>query len=486
MRTAWRRSRRRSARRRGTRRGRTGPLIYGRMVGGSNAHFTGNFWRLRPSRFQRSEQARRRAGHRARRLADHLRGARAVLHESRVGAGRVGRAGTLRSAALASVSDAAAAGEVVGRAAGARRAGARPAPAADADGDQLAALQRPARVPALRLLPVLHVRVPGEVDVDGDDAAAGGGHRAAARSVRRATSRGSRSAATAARPASSISTRRSSCSGSAPGRSCSARTAPRRRACCSTRTSSRFPHGLANSSGVVGKHLMFNTYFGVNAQFEHPLNEYKSVQNTRMVIDFYETDPRRGFYGGGGIDARFGKYPILFALGGLPPGCADVGRRLRARARRAVHADDVLRHARHVAAARGEQRHARSVAEGCLGAAVHARHLQGSSRRLEVRASSCPTARWRSRRRPARARRGREPVGPQTQSVHLLGTCRMGNDPRTSVVDRYHRTHDVRNLFICDGSSMVTSSRGQPTATISALAFRAGEHIAGFARRGEI
>jgi choline dehydrogenase-like flavoprotein len=62
----------------------------------------------------------------------------------------------------------------------------------------------------------------------------------------------------------------------------------------------------------------------------------------------------------------------------------------------------------------------------------------------------------------------------------------MGTDPRTSVIDKFHRTHDVRNLFICDGSSMVTSSRGQPTATISALAFRAGEHIAGLARRGEI
>ena len=79
-----------------------------------------------------------------------------------------------------------------------------------------------------------------------------------------------------------------------------------------------------------------------------------------------------------------------------------------------------------------------------------------------------------------------EPIKPQTQSVHLLGTCRMGNDPRASVVDRYHRTHDVRNLFICDGSSMVTSSRGQPTETISALAFRAAEHIAAFAKRGEI
>src|SRR4030095_1012665 len=54
--------------------------------------------------------------------------------------------------------------------------------------------------------------------------------------------------------------------------------------------SARFPKGLANSSGLVGKYLMFNTYFGVNAQFEQPLNEFKSVQNTRLVLDFYETD----------------------------------------------------------------------------------------------------------------------------------------------------------------------------------------------------
>jgi choline dehydrogenase-like flavoprotein len=62
----------------------------------------------------------------------------------------------------------------------------------------------------------------------------------------------------------------------------------------------------------------------------------------------------------------------------------------------------------------------------------------------------------------------------------------MGDDPTESVVDRYHRAHDVRNLFICDGSSFVTSGRGQPTMTIQALAFRAADHIIQFARRGEI
>jgi choline dehydrogenase-like flavoprotein len=78
------------------------------------------------------------------------------------------------------------------------------------------------------------------------------------------------------------------------------------------------------------------------------------------------------------------------------------------------------------------------------------------------------------------------PVQEQQFAVHLLGTCRMGNDPKTSVINRDHRTHDVRNLFLCDGSSLVTSGRGQPTMTIQALAFRAADRITALAKRGEI
>jgi choline dehydrogenase-like flavoprotein len=70
--------------------------------------------------------------------------------------------------------------------------------------------------------------------------------------------------------------------------------------------------------------------------------------------------------------------------------------------------------------------------------------------------------------------------------VHLLGTCRMGNDPKTSVINSDHRAHDVPNLFLCDGSSFVTSGRGQPTMTIQALAFRAADCIVRLAKRGEL
>ena len=65
-----------------------------------------------------------------------------------------------------------------------------------------------------------------------------------------------------------------------------------------------FPQGLANSSGMVGNYLMFNKGGGAQALFEHPLNEYKGVTVTRILHDFYDVDPKRGFYGGGGFDAR--------------------------------------------------------------------------------------------------------------------------------------------------------------------------------------
>src|SRR6185503_1308880 len=76
----------------------------------------------------------------------------------------------------------------------------------------------------------------------------------------------------------------------------------------------RFPQGLGNSSGLVGKYLMFNYTARVSAVFEHELNEYKSVQVTRILHDFYDSDPKRGFYGGGGLDARIGPQPTIWAL----------------------------------------------------------------------------------------------------------------------------------------------------------------------------
>jgi choline dehydrogenase-like flavoprotein len=61
---------------------------------------------------------------------------------------------------------------------------------------------------------------------------------------------------------------------------------------------------------------------------------------------------------------------------------------------------------------------------------------------------------------------------------HLLGTCKMGSDPATSVVDAWGRAHDVPNLFVFDGSIWPTSSGMNPTATIAAMALRCADHLA--------
>jgi choline dehydrogenase-like flavoprotein len=82
--------------------------------------------------------------------------------------------------------------------------------------------------------------------------------------------------------------------------------------------SPQFPDGLANSSGLVGKYLMINGFSTVLATFEHPLNDYKSAAVSRVLQDFYEIDPQLGFYGGGGLDARFGQTPIGYALNSTP------------------------------------------------------------------------------------------------------------------------------------------------------------------------
>ena len=64
-----------------------------------------------------------------------------------------------------------------------------------------------------------------------------------------------------------------------------------------------------------------------------------------------------------------------------------------------------------------------------------------------------------------------------TGGQHQAGTCRMGDDPATSVTDRFGRVHDLDNLYIADGSLMVTNGGFNPVLTILALAYRTGEHI---------
>jgi choline dehydrogenase-like flavoprotein len=71
-------------------------------------------------------------------------------------------------------------------------------------------------------------------------------------------------------------------------------------------------------------------------------------------------------------------------------------------------------------------------------------------------------------------------------SIHELGTARMGTDPRTSVLNQFQQSHDVKNLFVVDGSSHVSASCQNPTWTIMALAWRSCEYLADQFKKGAV
>jgi choline dehydrogenase-like flavoprotein len=75
---------------------------------------------------------------------------------------------------------------------------------------------------------------------------------------------------------------------------------------------------------------------------------------------------------------------------------------------------------------------------------------------------------------------------PPYPSTHNLGTCRMSENPRDGVCNKWGQTHDLKNLFISDGSQFTTSAGENPTLTIVSLAIRQADHIAEESRKKNI
>ena len=249
--------------------------------------------------------------------------------------------------------------------------------------------------------------------------------------------------------------------------------------------STRFPDGLANSSGMVGRYLMLGGIAGASGLFEHRLNDYKGVVTGAGIVDYVPSDPKRGFYGGGRMTARGYDTPINYGLRGLQPGAPRWG---------ALYKKALREEAGHKMAVQcfvtqlpvetnrvdldPEVKDDWGLPAMRITSTSHPDDIKNMEffrqKSVEILEAAGATKVWAP------------PVNDSRGSAHNRGTCRMGNDPKTSVVDKFHRAHDVPNLYIIDGSNLVTGGRNHPTMTIQALAFRAAEHLVREAKRGTL
>ncbi len=241
-------------------------------------------------------------------------------------------------------------------------------------------------------------------------------------------------------------------------------------------TSSRFPDGLANSSGVVGKYLMAQAGPVVWGRFAEPIRQYKAPPACACTEEFYETDPHNDFVRGYALqtvsplpiamahtlvqDGRYGldllramqdynHYAAIGVLGEILP--------------------DVRNYVSIHPSAKDQY--------GISAPYVHFNLFENDKRMIRAgieRAESVLRA------------AGATSTNYVRRYAHLVGTARMGATADRSVVDRWCRSWDVPNLFICDGSVLPTQGSSNPALTISALAARTARWIRQAARRGDL
>jgi len=250
-------------------------------------------------------------------------------------------------------------------------------------------------------------------------------------------------------------------------------------------SSKRYPNGLANSSGVVGKYLMTGNGGGATGLFEHPLNEYKGCVTGAAIVDYVPNDTKgRGFYGGGRMTARGFTTPIEYGLGGVHNAPSWGAGYKKALIEQANHKLNVSNFISQLPVETNTVDLDPDVKDAW---GLPAMRITTTSHENDFKAMKFFIDRSVDILQAAGAREvWADQVNDSRGGAHARGTCRMGNDPTKSVVNKFHRAHDVPNLFIVDGSSFVTGGRNHPTMTISALAYRAADHLVKAAKSGDV
>jgi len=242
--------------------------------------------------------------------------------------------------------------------------------------------------------------------------------------------------------------------------------------------SARYPNGLANGSDLIGRNVTFHEYSAAVGTFDDPVYAWAGGGYvSASSFQFYEHDDNRGFVGGGHIAAAgVGiPLPINWGLPGRPTwgteakqvdrdffnhsmAVAMVVHDMPQHDNR-VDLDDEVTDAWGLPVARITLKpHENDLAQGRFLIDRNAEILEAAGARdidrvyIDRITGNCS---------------------------HQHGTTRMGDDPETSVLDRWCRAHEVDNLFVVDGGPFPTATGANPTLSIMANAWRVAEHVAG-------
>ncbi|RKT14105.1 choline dehydrogenase-like flavoprotein [Paraburkholderia sp. RAU2J] len=239
---------------------------------------------------------------------------------------------------------------------------------------------------------------------------------------------------------------------------------------------SRFPDGLANSSGLVGKNLMVQANQAVYGSFEDEIRWYKGPPSLAITEHWNYTDTGKDFFGG---YSYMSQGPLPNAWAAAQNGRGLWGDALAAEMRRYNHqaglkiVGEMLPQERNrVTLADEKDQYGLPVARVTYSLCDNDKRLIEHSLRFMENALG--------------AAGGKQIWRETDDTCHLNGTARMGDHPATSVVDADCRSWDIPNLWICDGSVFPTVGGVNPSLTIQAIACRTADRIVALAARGEL
>lgn len=233
--------------------------------------------------------------------------------------------------------------------------------------------------------------------------------------------------------------------------------------------SSMFPHGLANSSGMVGKNYMRHTTGSVYAIFDKPVHMYRGTTMAGIIRDEARHDTSRGFAGGYELETLSLGLPFMAAFlnpGGWGRGFTTALDHYDHMAGMWIVGEDMPREQN------GVTLHAELKDK--FGMPIPNVHFDDHANDEAMRnhayqqGMALYDAVGATRTFPT----------PPYPSTHNLGTNRMSEKASDGVVNKWGQTHDIKNLFVSDGSQFTTGATENPTLTIVTLAIRQADHIA--------